>query len=177
MNTTAVADRPISANPGHLLSILMADHGRALLSYTESLLHDRHLAEDIVQETLIRAWHHSERLYSTKGSVRGWLLTVARNLVIDGKRSAASRHESIGAEYSEAALPDHVDAVLARVETAALLRKLSPEHQAVLNHIFLDDRTIQETAHILGIPAGTVKSRQHYALNRLRDRTRTSAVH
>jgi RNA polymerase sigma-70 factor (ECF subfamily) len=150
---------------------LIADHGRALLAYTENLLHDRHLAEDVVQETFIRAWHHSERLCSTKGSVRGWLLTVARNLVIDGKRSAASRHESVGAEQSEAALPDHADDVLARMGATALLRRLSPEHRAVLHHIFVADRSVQETARILGVPAGTVKSRQHYALNRLRTRT------
>lgn len=46
--------------------------------------------------------------------------------------------------------------------------RLSPEHRAVLVHIYLFDRTIQETAGILGVPTGTVKSRQHNALRKLR---------
>ncbi|MEV0186215.1 sigma-70 family RNA polymerase sigma factor [Streptomyces sp. NPDC050625] len=149
---------------------LVVDHGAALLTYTVKLLNDRHTAEDIVQETLIRAWRHADRLMNTEGSVRGWLLTVARNLAIDRMRSAAVRHEKVGVESQEVAEPDHADCVLASVEAAKLLHCLSKEHRQVLQHIYLSDKSVGETAQILGIPAGTVKSRQHYALTRLRAR-------
>ncbi|MFG2965699.1 MULTISPECIES: sigma-70 family RNA polymerase sigma factor [unclassified Streptomyces] len=161
--------RPASgAQRDQLLHTMMTDHAKALLAYAEKLLNDRHTAEDIVQETLIRAWPHAERLYSTEGSVRGWLLKVTRNLVVDRMRSAAARHETIGADDRDVPLPDHSGAVLASVEARDLLRQLSPEHREVLLHTYLCGRTAQETAAFLGIPAGTVKSRRHYALNTLR---------
>lgn len=150
------------------VQMLMTEHATALLAYAERLLNDRHAAEDIVQETLIRAWRHADRLVSTEGSVRGWLLTVTRNLAIDRMRSASFRHESIGAEGQEMVEADHADHVLSCVEATALLCQLSNGHRQVLQHIYLSDKTVGETARILGIPAGTVKSRQHYALNRLR---------
>ncbi|MDX3854575.1 sigma-70 family RNA polymerase sigma factor [Streptomyces sp. AK02-01A] len=173
MKTIAAPTASPTAAQDHLLHRLVADHGKALLAYAEKLLSDRHLAEDIVQETLIRAWRHTDRLYSTEGSVRGWLLTVARNLVIDRLRSAPSRYETVGAEGQDMAQRDHVDAVLASVDATGLLRLLSFEHREVLVHTYLCGRTVQETAGILGIPAGTVKSRQHYALSNLRLRVLT----
>ncbi|MCX5238384.1 sigma-70 family RNA polymerase sigma factor [Streptomyces prunicolor] len=168
MTPTTSADLPTAAHRNQLLHTMMSDHAKALLAYADKLLNDRHTAEDIVQETLIRAWPHAERLYSTEGSVRGWLLTVTRNLVVDRMRSAVARHETIGAEDRDLPLPDHSGAVLASVEATGLLRRLSHEHREVLLHTYLCGRTVQETARILGIPAGTVKSRRHYALNILR---------
>ncbi|GHH09549.1 sigma factor-like helix-turn-helix DNA-binding protein [Streptomyces lanatus] len=148
MNTTLATDAPSAARRQQLLATLMSEHRTALLGYAEKLLKDRHTAEDIVQETLIRAWPHAERLYSTEGSVRS--------------------HETVGAEQRDVTLPDHADAVLTSVQATTLLRRLSPEHREVLLHTCLYDRTAQDTARILGIPAGTVKSRRHYALDILR---------
>lgn len=165
---TTVAVLPSGARHKHPLHTLMSDHRKALLAYAEKLLNDHHLAEDIVQEAMIRAWPHTDRLYRTEGSVRGWLLTVTRNLVIDRQRSAAARRETVGADDRDVPLADHADAVVASVEATALLRRLSPEHREVLLHTYLYDRTVEQTARILGIPAGTVKSRRHYALTSLR---------
>ncbi|MFE5894820.1 sigma-70 family RNA polymerase sigma factor [Streptomyces sp. NPDC056462] len=175
MNMITAADASTAARQRDLLHTLISDHAKVLLAYVEKLLNDRHAAEDIVQETLIRAWHHLERLHSTEGSLRGWLLTVARNLVVDRLRSAAHRHETVGAEERDMARPDDADAVIVRAEVTALLRQLPYEHREVLLHTYLGDKTVQETARILGIPAGTVKSRQHYALNSLRAKVKTGA--
>ncbi|BCY05755.1 sigma-70 family RNA polymerase sigma factor [Actinoplanes sp. L3-i22] len=156
------------------LDDLVTEHANALLSYVRTLVGDHHLAEDIVQETLIRAWRHTERLFGNEGSVRGWLLTVARNLAIDWLRSAANRHESLaGPDHAERgvpdrAVPDHAEQVVATAEVTTLLRRLSTEHRTVLLHTTMAGRTALETAQILGVPVGTIKSRQHYALNVLR---------
>ncbi|MEE1672092.1 sigma-70 family RNA polymerase sigma factor (plasmid) [Streptomyces sp. WAC07094] len=168
MTSTTDAAVASAAHRNQLLHTLMSDHAKALVAYAAKLLNDHHMAEDIVQETLIRAWSHAERLYSTEGSIRGWLLKVTRNLVVDKMRSAAARHETLDAHDRDMPLPDHSGTVLTSVETIELLRQLSHEHREVLLHTYLCGRTAQETARILGIPAGTVKSRQHYALNTLR---------
>ncbi|MGY5032972.1 sigma-70 family RNA polymerase sigma factor [Streptomyces sp. 900116325] len=172
MTRAAAPGEPATAQCGHLLQTLTSEYAKPLLAYVERVLGDRHMAEDIVQETMIRAWRHSERLCANEGSMRGWLLTVARNLAIDRVRSAYFRHESPGAEHRGVLQNDHADRVTAAVDAAALLRYLSKEHQEVLVHTYLHDKTVQETARILGIPAGTVKSRQHYALRQLRNRVR-----
>jgi len=161
--------------PQQFVSQLMADCSAGLLRQAERLLHDRQMAEDVVQEALLRAWSNAERLHSREGSVRGWLYTVVRNLALDRLASAAHRYESVGTENLEVSQRDHVDAVLAGVESRALLRHLSLQHREVLVHTYLYGRSVQETARLLGIPAGTVKSRQHYALNILRSRARVRA--
>ncbi|MFD1277738.1 sigma factor-like helix-turn-helix DNA-binding protein [Streptomyces kaempferi] len=71
---------------------------------------------------------------------------------------------------------DHADTTAASVDAMALLRHLSHEHREVLVHTYLQDKTVHETARILGVPAGTVKSRQHYALRQLRNRVRARAA-
>ncbi|MEV7994873.1 sigma-70 family RNA polymerase sigma factor [Streptomyces sp. NPDC086077] len=166
--STATNAQSATCHEHHALHSLVADHAKALLAYAEKLLDDRHAAEDIVQEALIRAWPHADRLYSTQGSVRAWLLTVTRNLVVDRMRRATARYESVGTDEWEEPLPDPADTVLAKVEATRLLRTLSQEHREVLMHTYMCGRTVKETALILGIPTGTVKSRQHYALRSLR---------
>jgi RNA polymerase sigma-70 factor, ECF subfamily len=65
-----------------------AEHGRAMRAYATRLLGDPVAAEDIVQEALVRLWRNPQVLHNGKGSVRGWLLTVVRNLSPTGSGPA-----------------------------------------------------------------------------------------
>ncbi len=169
---------PLTAVPGSdLLGVIMREHRDGLVSYAEKMLGDRGLAEDIAQEAIIRAWRNIDRLLGMEGSVRGWLFTVTRHLVIDGVRKPHARREIAGDAYNDPVSgTDGTEAVHNRLVVRPLLRKLSAEHRAVLVHIYLCDRTIQETAGILGVPVGTVKSRQHNALRKLRAAVRPEAA-
>ncbi|MFJ9558869.1 sigma-70 family RNA polymerase sigma factor [Streptomyces fuscichromogenes] len=147
----------------------MREHRDGLVSYAEKMLGDHGLAEDVVQETIIRAWRNMDRLLGMEGSVKGWLFTVTRHLVVDWVRKPHTRREIVGGTYNDPATrSDHIEAVHHSMVARPQLNKLSQEHRAVLAHLYLCDRTIKETADILGIPAGTVKSRQHNALRKLR---------
>ncbi|MET8565970.1 sigma-70 family RNA polymerase sigma factor [Streptomyces flaveolus] len=168
MQTITRPEAPVSRSS--YAHTLVTQHRSALVAYAEVLLADRHLAEDVVQEAFIRAWRHIDRLRTGEGSVRGWLLKVTRNLVIDRARSSCLRHETVTDEIRDVHQPDHVDAVLASLEAESLLRSLSSQHSDVLVLTYLYGYSIQETARLLGIPAGTVKSRQFYALRTLRRR-------
>src|SRR6185437_10298447 len=75
-----------------LLRVLHAEHGDALFAHALRLTGgDRQRAEDLVQETMLRAWQHPQALDPARGSVRAWLFTTARNLAIDAWRRRNAR--------------------------------------------------------------------------------------
>lgn len=172
-----MATPPTDTSRSDLLRLIVRDHRDGLVAYAERMLGDHGLAEDVVQETLIRAWRNIDRLLDMEGSPRGWLFTVTRHLVVDWVRKPHSRKEVVGGTYKDPGAPgDRIDALHDALAVRPSLRRLSPEHRAVLVHIYLCDRTIKQTADILGVPPGTVKSRQHNALRRLRSALRAEAA-
>ncbi|MEX1078849.1 MAG: sigma-70 family RNA polymerase sigma factor [Homoserinimonas sp.] len=150
------------------LRALHDEHAPALWRYVVWLCGDRELAEDIVQETLLRAWKRTVQFDPAGVSARAWLLTVARNLVIDEYRSARSRHESPAAIVPDRISADHTDSVLDAWLVSDALAQLSPEHRVVVVHAYYRGLSVAAIARILEIPEGTVKSRLHYALRSMR---------
>jgi RNA polymerase sigma-70 factor, ECF subfamily len=156
---------------------IFAEHGRAMQLYATRLLGDRELAEDVVQEALIRIWRHPEVLTNGQGSIRGWLLTTVRNIVISRARARAVRPREIAESPAHpAAVGDHAAAVVAAVTVHAALDSLSPEHRTVIEEVYLRGRDLDEVAQALGVPKGTVKSRAHYALRALRRAMQTGEM-
>jgi RNA polymerase sigma-70 factor, ECF subfamily len=130
---------------------------------------DRQHAEDVVQETMVRAWRQAGKLDLTGPSLMPWLATVARRIVIDDKRRRSVRPTEMGDEMLEnAPTADSTEDLLRKVVVTEALQQLSPAHREVLSETILRDRTVNEAAEVLGIPAGTVKSRVYYALRALR---------
>jgi RNA polymerase sigma-70 factor, ECF subfamily len=151
------------------LRALYAEHGTALFAFAQRSLRDRGRAEDVVQEALLRAWRQLDRLDPSAGSLRPWLFTVTRNLVIDEQRRAAARPPAAGtAAGVDPAGPDSVDRALEAWQVATALERLRPEHRTVILETYYGGRSVQETATRLRIPTGTVKSRLFYGLRALR---------
>ncbi|GAA5192398.1 sigma-70 family RNA polymerase sigma factor [Rugosimonospora acidiphila] len=153
-----------------LVRSLFQEHGRAMLAYATQLTRDRAIAEDVVQEALLRAWRNPDSLVNGRGSVRGWLLTVIRNIVIDMVRARNARPTEVGESPVEVAIErDHADRVADSMLVVDALGQLSTEHREVLEQLYLLGSTVGEAAESLGIPPGTVKSRSFYALRALRE--------
>jgi RNA polymerase sigma-70 factor (ECF subfamily) len=153
-----------------LVRSLYEEHGRALLAYATRLTGDRAAAEDVVQETLVRAWKHPEVLVNGKGSIRGWLLTVARNIVTDRARAKAARPVEVAESPATPPIErDHADSVVDSMVVMEALDQLSGHHRDVLVELYFRGRSVTEAADVLGIPPGTVKSRSHHALRALRE--------
>ena len=147
---------------------LYAEHGGALLRYALHLTGgDRQKAEDLVQETIVRAWRHPEALADRPA--RPWLFAVARNLAVDAYRARQSRPPEAGQDAFET-LPaqDDADRTLESWAVAEALASLRPDHRSVIVETYYRGCSVAEAAATLGIPPGTVKSRTYYALKALK---------
>jgi len=137
-------------------------HGTVLTRFALKLtLGDAHRADDIIQETMLRAWRHPEVVDGHAETIRPWLFTVARNVATDLWR-ARSRHEDI----IEGRPEDRPNPVA--MDVRAALAKLTPEHRQVIVEVYYLGRSVTEIAQMLNIPEGTVKSRTYYGLRQLR---------
>jgi RNA polymerase sigma-70 factor, ECF subfamily len=168
----AITDAPqdgLRGDPDAVIRELYSDHAKALHGYVEQFCPDRTSADDIVQETFIRAWRHLPQLSADDRPVRPWLFRVARNLLIDASRAAQARPMTVpGQAAGEAGTDSGLEEILDRQLVADALQHLSPAHQAVLVETFYRGGTMATVSRELGIPHGTARSRLHYALDAMR---------
>ncbi|GAA2733123.1 sigma-70 family RNA polymerase sigma factor [Streptomyces nogalater] len=157
------------------IRVIYDEHGDALRRFAARLLGgDWTKAEDILQEAAIRAWRHTGLLARQgKDGVRPWLFTVVRNLVTDEHRARLVRPVS-ACTVDELVIPvdDGIERALTRQVVHDTLDDLTPQQRQILHHTYFQGRSVTETAQVLGIAEGTVKSRTYYALRALR-----SALH
>ena len=151
-----------------LLRALHEEHAQALLGYLTRLMGDAQRAEDLVQETLLRAWRKAPSLEGDPASLRSWLFTVAHHLAIDEHRAAAARPENVDPALGDVPVAGQLDRALDAWQITEALRTLSTDHRRVLVETHFRGRSVSEAAAVLGLPAGTVKSRTYYALRALR---------
>ncbi len=155
------------------------EHAGELFRLALRSLGDRGLAEEVVQETFVRAWRNRERFDAGRGSLRTWLFSIARNLIVDAARARASRppgppgaattqerrqeggHETKSRE-------DPTERALTRMQVEEALLRLSEDHRAVISEVYYRGRTYADLAQELDVPAGTLRSRMYYALKSLR---------
>ncbi|HEY8702662.1 MAG TPA: sigma-70 family RNA polymerase sigma factor [Arthrobacter sp.] len=150
-----------------VVAAIYRDHGTALRRFVLSASRDPQLAEDVVQETVLRVWQQAPDI---TGSLRSYLFRTARNIMIDNYRKAQRRPlEALEHEFTDpAGAEERVDELLNRVLMEEALLRLSAEHRDVLVALHYRRFTVNEASVQLNIPSGTVKSRAYYAVRALR---------
>src|SRR5262245_61130538 len=157
-----------------LLRELYENHAGPLLAFVLRIANgDRLRAEDIVQETILRAWRNAHLLNANGGrSLRPWLVTVARRIAIDGYRSDAGHPREVydhDLNNTPSRGPDDQERIVESVAMNDALRARTHAHREILVETYFNGRTISEAAQKLAIPLGTAKSRVHHALRSLRE--------
>jgi len=164
-------DSDETASDAERLRALYDAHAAPMRRYVISLTGDASGAEDVVQETLLRAWRTPRILADDPARTRAWMLTVARRIVIDEARSARRRHEETTEELPEPAVSaevDEIDRLFEAILIEEALASLTREHRAAIVKVYYGGASVAQAAADLDVPEGTVKSRLHYGLRALR---------
>ena len=153
------------------LQDLISRHERGLFGFLARFTGDSHLAEDLFQETFLRVVEKREAFDPARG-FRPWLYAIAANLARDACRRREVRSRDAGsAGGSASAAPARPDDELERREEAALVRRsveeLPEDAKAMVLLHFYQGFRYREIAETFGVPVGTVKSRIHWAVERL----------
>src|SRR3569833_3198614 len=191
MTRSQVLDRPLNRTPVVDVPVPGADtlrddafsrtlyerHGTVLLSFVLQVCNgDRYRAEDVVQETVVRAWQHRQILDPTTDRVRTWLFTVAHRLVIDQHRARQARPKEVPDEPDEPAVPVPADRVVTLRAVLEAMTELTEQQREILIYTHYLGYSVEQTAAVFSLAPGTVKSRVHYAMRALRASLRALAV-
>ena len=151
---------------------LVLAHQEAVFRLSYLLLGDPDDADDVAQETFLRAWNHLKRFDPTR-PLRPWLLSIASNLASNRRRSAgryfaaltrAFRYEPTASTSTEEKSAQHMEAN----DLWKAVQTLSVSDQQIIYLRYFLDLPVTETAEVLQVAEGTVKSRLSRALERLR---------
>ena len=152
------------------MTALHTEHYDVLISFVLRYVRSREQAEDVVQETMLRAWRSIDNVRPDDAAVRSYLLTIARNVLTDAWRAERRRPVLVGDDAAIAAVPslDDVESTLEGHLVVAALERLSHEHREVIQALYYDGLSVTEAATRLTVPQGTIKSRAYYAVRHLR---------
>jgi len=138
-----------------------------LRRYARALAANRDDADDLVQDTLERAWAKSS-LWRGVGDARGWLFSIMHNLHVDGVRRPRVATQALDDDTPEVAVAATQGERLAVLDLQAALDQLPIEQREIVLLVALEDMAYADVAKTLGIPIGTVMSRLSRGRERLR---------
>lgn len=153
---------------------LYRSQGAILLAVAMRVLHNRSLAEEVLQEVFADVWSDSSSYDSGRGSGRAWLTTMCRRRAIDRVRSVQAQQDrdyTEGVHVAHSEVPDASSTALDHVESAraaTALRELPEDQARAIALAYYQELSHREVAERLGVPLGTVKTRIRDGMRRLR---------
>ncbi|GAB4508801.1 MAG: sigma-70 family RNA polymerase sigma factor [Anaerolineae bacterium] len=156
------------------LTELYRRYGDAVYSLAMRMLNQSQWAEEVTQDTFLKAWHQADRWSAAQGELVAWLLTITRHTAIDLIRRERRRPERINTHIDDLAevlgnpgLVDDPNWQDGRF-MAHLMRELPKEQSMLIQMAFYQGYSHSDIAELLGLPLGTVKTRLRLGLQKLK---------
>jgi RNA polymerase sigma-70 factor, ECF subfamily len=160
----------IAAGDKLAMHLLFARHHVRVYRFVLRLVRDESLAEDLISDVFLDVWRQAGR-FERRSSVGTWLLAIGRHKALSALRRRPGQRLD---EERTAVIEDPADdpeIAVQKKDKSEILRKclneLSAEHREIIDLVYYHEKSVEETAGIVGIPANTVKTRMFYARKRL----------
>jgi RNA polymerase sigma-70 factor (ECF subfamily) len=161
------------------MQVLYARHHVRVYRFVLRLVRNESTAEDLISEVFLDVWRQAGR-FEGRSAVSTWLLAIARFKALSALRG---RKETELDDEMAAAIEDTSDdpeAAMQKKDTGEILRKcltvLSAEHREIIDLVYYHEKSVEEVAQIVGIPANTVKTRMFYARKKLVDALKAAGI-
>ena len=160
----------IAAGDKLAMQSLFARHRTPVYRWLLRFVGNETIAEDLLSEVFLDVWRQADR-FEGRSSVSTWLMSIARFKALSARRRRTEAELDEKIETSIADTADDPEAALHKKNRGELLRqavtRLSLEHREIIDLVYYHEKSIDECAQILGIPAATVKTRMFYARKKL----------
>lgn len=181
LDDAALSDR-LRSGDRDALATLYDRYAPLAMGVAMRVVRDPTLAEDVVQDAFVTVWQKIARYDGSRGSLKGWLITVVRNRAIDRVRATRATVD-VDAPEAEALLrtgpnptsDDALERVNAETVRRALI-KLPDDQRIAIQLAYFEGYTYREIADLTGVPRGTANGRLRLALGKLRDSLRGSSA-
>ena len=160
----------IAAGDRLAMQTLFARHRTAIYRWLLRFVGNETVAEDLLSDVFLDVWRQAGR-FEGRSAVASWLLSIARFKALSTRRRQTHAELDETIEATVADPTDDPEVMLEKKNRDELVRealtKLSPEHREIIDLVYYHEKSVEECAQILAIPAATVKTRMFYARKKL----------
>jgi RNA polymerase sigma-70 factor (ECF subfamily) len=161
------------------MQVLYGRHNVRVYRFIVRLTGNTTLAEDLVSEVFLDVWRQADS-FEAKCQVSTWVLAIARYKALSAlRRRSDEQLDDVMAETIEDTADDP-ETVVYNKDRSTLVHKclaqLTPAHREVIDLVYYHEKSVDEVAQIVGVPAATVKTRMFYARNKMADLLKQSGV-
>ena len=153
------------------LALIFDNYGALLLNSILRVVKDKMMAEEVLQQVLLKVWHNASSFNSTKGSLFTWLVSISRNAAIDKTRTKdfrLSQESERSVELVNITEEKSSDDQFEKMYVKQLLNQLPEIQRKLITMSYFQGYSHKEIAEILDMPLGTVKTRIRLAIKHLR---------
>src|SRR5262249_39025932 len=162
------------------MQVLYARHNVRVYRFILRLTGNQSLAEDLVSEVFLDVWRQAEA-FESKSQVSTWLLAIPRYKALSALRRRTDEKWDDHRAATTGDTADDPETVVHNKARSTIVQKcltqLSPAHREVLDLVYYHEKSVDEVARIVGVPAATVKTRMFYARSKMADLLKQSGVH
>jgi RNA polymerase sigma-70 factor (ECF subfamily) len=178
LSDEALMDAIAAGDRGAMRSLYLR-HNARVYRFVLRLTGDAASAEDIVSEVFLEVWRQAAA-FKARSRASTWILAIARYKALSALRGRSHELLDDGAAMAVADPTDDAETMVEHQDRSEIIRKclsqLSAIHREVLDLVYYHEKSVDEVAEIVGVPASTVKTRMFYARRRMQDLLQSAGV-